>query len=204
MCSLRHGRRVLAPCFPTSHSPAPHSVRPVLPTRRCRGALSLRDRGRGTSSASARRHRVEWSGTARVGPGRPVTEPTRPSVWRKARWNTALGVIAVKIARGEYQGCPPGVVCGSARQPSTASSVDHTVRLPRWRKLASYSRQVWPYLLRDMAIGRPKQVWCIDVTYIPMRRGFLCLVALVEPRDSPEMDSATRKMLSWRVSNTTA
>jgi len=41
----------------------------------------------------------------------------------------------------EYQGCPPGVVRGSARQPSMASSVNQTVRLPRWRKLASYSRQ---------------------------------------------------------------
>ena len=41
----------------------------------------------------------------------------------------------------EYQGCPPGVVRGSARQLSIASSVNHTIRLPRWRKLASYPRQ---------------------------------------------------------------
>ncbi len=54
--------------------------------------------------------------------------------------------------------------------------------------------RVWPYLLRDMAIDRPNQVWCTDLTYIPMRRGFLYLVAV--------MDWATRKVLSWRVSNT--
>jgi len=41
----------------------------------------------------------------------------------------------------EYQGCPLGVVRGSARHASTASSVNQTVKLPRWRKLASYSRQ---------------------------------------------------------------
>ena len=54
--------------------------------------------------------------------------------------------------------------------------------------------RVCPYLLRDLAIGRPNQVWCADLTYIPMRRGFLYLVAV--------MDWATRKVLAWRVSNT--
>ena len=54
--------------------------------------------------------------------------------------------------------------------------------------------RVFPYLLRDLAINRPNQVWCADITYIPMRRGFLYLVAV--------MDWATRKVLAWRVSNT--
>jgi putative transposase len=54
--------------------------------------------------------------------------------------------------------------------------------------------QVYPYLLRELVIERPNQVWCADITYIPMRRGFLYLVAV--------MDWATRKVLSWRVSNT--
>jgi putative transposase len=45
-----------------------------------------------------------------------------------------------------------------------------------------------------VVIDRPNQVWCADLTYIPMRRGFLYLVAI--------MDWATRKVLSWRVSNT--
>jgi len=54
--------------------------------------------------------------------------------------------------------------------------------------------QVYPYLLREMVIDRPNQVWCADITYILMRRGFLYLVAV--------MDWSTRKVLSWRVSNT--
>ncbi len=54
--------------------------------------------------------------------------------------------------------------------------------------------RVFPYLLRDLVVERPNQVWCADITYLPMRRGFLYLVAV--------MDWATRKVLSWRVSNT--
>jgi putative transposase len=52
----------------------------------------------------------------------------------------------------------------------------------------------YPYLLRDMAITRPDQAWCADITYIPMRKGFLYLVAI--------MDWYSRKVLSWRLSNT--
>ena len=54
--------------------------------------------------------------------------------------------------------------------------------------------RVFPYLLRDLVVERPNQVWCADITYLPMRRGFLYLVAV--------MDWATRKVLAWRVSNT--
>ena len=54
--------------------------------------------------------------------------------------------------------------------------------------------RIYPYLLRDLVIDRPNQVWCADLTYIPMRRGFLYLVAV--------MDWTSRKVLSWRVSNT--
>ena len=64
-------------------------------------------------------------------------EPIRPSVWRSAKRNAARKVSAVRIARDEYEGCPPGVVRGSARQPSIAASENQTVKLPRWRKLAS-------------------------------------------------------------------
>ena len=53
---------------------------------------------------------------------------------------------------------------------------------------------IYPYLLRDVVIDRPNHVWATDITYIPMRRGFVYLVAV--------MDWATRKVLSWRVSNT--
>ena len=54
--------------------------------------------------------------------------------------------------------------------------------------------RIYPYLLRDLAIMRPNQVWCSDVTYIPLARGFLYLVVV--------MDWASRKVLAWRLSNT--
>jgi putative transposase len=56
--------------------------------------------------------------------------------------------------------------------------------------------KIYPYLLRHLTIERPNQVWCADVTYIPMHRGFLYLVAI--------MDWASRKVLAWRLSNTLA
>ena len=54
--------------------------------------------------------------------------------------------------------------------------------------------KTYPYLLGGLRIDRPNQVWCADITYLPMRRGFLYLVAI--------MDWLTRKVLAWRISNT--
>lgn len=54
--------------------------------------------------------------------------------------------------------------------------------------------KVYPYLLRGMQIDRPNQVWAADITYIPMSKGFMYLVAV--------MDWHSRKVLSFRVSNT--
>ena len=53
---------------------------------------------------------------------------------------------------------------------------------------------VYPYLLRDLTICRVNQVWAADITYIPMARGFLYLVAII--------DWYSRRVLSWRLSNT--
>jgi putative transposase len=53
---------------------------------------------------------------------------------------------------------------------------------------------VYPYLLRGTIIDQPNQVWAADITYIPMQRGFLYLVAII--------DWATRRVFSWRLSNT--
>ena len=54
--------------------------------------------------------------------------------------------------------------------------------------------RIYPYRLRGLSITRPNHVWCTDVTYIPMARGFCYLVAI--------MDWATRAVLSWRLSPT--
>jgi len=53
--------------------------------------------------------------------------------------------------------------------------------------------KIYPYLLRNMQVNRPDQVWATDITYIPMAQGFLYLVAI--------MDWYSRKVLSWRLSN---
>jgi len=54
--------------------------------------------------------------------------------------------------------------------------------------------KVYPYLLRGLIIDRPNQVWCADITYIPMAKGFVYLVAV--------MDWFSRRVLAWRVSIT--
>lgn len=54
--------------------------------------------------------------------------------------------------------------------------------------------KIYPYLLKGLAITCPNQVWCADISYIPIKRGFLYLVAI--------MDWYSRKVLAWRLSNT--
>jgi len=54
--------------------------------------------------------------------------------------------------------------------------------------------KIYPYLLRGLAIAEPNHVWAADITYIPMARGFLYLVAII--------DWASRAVLAWRLSNT--
>jgi len=88
---------------------------------------------------------------------------------------------------------------------------DHLVNVKRIRRLmrlmglmpiyqkpntskAAKGHKIYPYLLRGLRVDRPNQVWCADITYLPMRRGFLYLVAI--------MDWQTRKVLAWRISNT--
>jgi len=64
---------------------------------------------------------------------------------------------------------------------------------PRTTKSAPGHKR-FPYLLRGLTIDRANQVWCADITYIPIGRGFLYLVAI--------MDWASRAVLAWRLSNT--
>src|SRR5207245_9631353 len=56
------------------------------------------------------------------------------------------------------------------------------------------AHKVYPYLLGGLSIDRVNQVWCSDITYIPMAKGFLYLVAI--------MDWHSRAVLAWRLSNT--
>jgi putative transposase len=71
--------------------------------------------------------------------------------------------------------------------------IETIYRRPNTSKPAPGHR-IYPYLLRGLAIDRPNQVWAIDITYIPMARGFVYLAAV--------MDWFTRRILAWRLSNT--
>ena len=66
-------------------------------------------------------------------------------------------------------------------------------RRPRTSQPAP-ERRVYPYLLRNLTIARANQVWAADITYLPMARGFLYLVAI--------MDWHSRYVVAWRLSNT--
>ena len=84
---------------------------------------------------------------------------------------------------------------------------DHSKSLELMRKMGIHAiyraprtsipfkgHKIYPYLLKDLVIDRPNQVWATDITYIPMAKGFAYLVAV--------MDWASLKVLAWRISNT--
>ena len=107
-------------------------------------------------------------------------------------------VPEVSVLRRPSDGTSPAPR-GRADQPTPGRSADAPdgasaiYRAPR-TSAPHPGHRVWPYLLRGLAIERPNHVWCADITYIPVQRGFLYLVAI--------MDWASRYVLAWRLSNT--
>src|ERR1700733_3872190 len=95
-----------------------------------------------------------------------MIEPIKPSVWRSASRKTARNVSAVRIANGEYQACPPGVVRGAVCQTAIASSVNQTVKLPHLAML--YRQQAKPDV--DFAIDKPP-FWCRPKRRMRLRLG---------------------------------
>src|SRR5258706_12041759 len=91
------------------------------------------------------------------------------------------------VARGDFDGPP-------ARPRLMRKLGLWAVRPKRNTSKRHPGHKVYPYLLRGKTIDRANQVWAADITYIPMRQGFLYLVAII--------DWATRRVLSWRLSNT--
>jgi putative transposase len=100
---------------------------------------------------------------------------------------------------------------GSRQMTNHLTRLGHTVNRKRVQRLMALmglqavapgpptsqphpAHPVYPYRLRGMTIDRPNQVWAADISYVPLARGFMYLVAF--------LDWATRKVLSWRVSNT--
>src|SRR5256885_2167311 len=70
----------------------------------------------------------------------------------------------------------------------------HVSTLMKRMGIEALYRKPYPYLLRGMTIDRPNQVWAMDITYVPLARGFVYLAAVV--------DWFSRRVLSWRVSIT--
>jgi putative transposase len=132
----------------------------------------------------------------------------RSGLYHKPAGETALNLALMRLIDAQFMETP---WYGSRQMARHLRREGHEVGRKRVRRLMAviglvpiYQRprttiphpehRIYPYLLRDLTIDRPNQVWCTDLTYIPMRRGFLYLVAI--------MDWWTRKVLSWRVSNT--
>ena len=133
---------------------------------------------------------------------------SRSGFYRRPAGETPLNLTLMRLIDAQFLETP---WYGSRQMTRHLRREGYTVGRKRIRRLMAkiglvpiYQRprttvphpehRIFPYLLRDAVIERANQVWCADITYVPMRRGFLYLVAV--------MDWATRKVLAWRVSNT--
>ncbi len=133
---------------------------------------------------------------------------SRSSFYYAAKGETASNLALMRLLDAQFLATPwygARQMARHLRRQGHAVGRKRVRRLMRLMGLAAIYPQprtsvphpdhkIYPYLLRDLAITRSDQVWCADVTYIPMRRGFLYLVAV--------MDWASRKVVSWRLSNT--
>ncbi len=132
----------------------------------------------------------------------------RSSYYYRPSLETDYNLLLMKIIDQEYLKYP---FYGSRQMKRHLTRMGYQVPRHRIRRLmrkigimAIYQRpkttnkdithKIYPYLLRGMNINRPNQVWCSDITYIPVKKGFLYLVAI--------KDWYSRKVLSWRLSNT--
>jgi putative transposase len=149
---------------------------------------------RGDETLSLRR-RCALLGLSRSGVYRPAPEPDGGDLALMRRIDELFTAWPFLGSRRLAQ------MLGQAGEPVNRKRVQRLMRMmgiaalgpkPFTSKPAP-GHKVFPYLLRGMTIERPNQVWAADITYIPIGRGFLYLVAV--------MDWASRKVLSWRLSN---
>jgi putative transposase len=132
----------------------------------------------------------------------------RSSMYHKPAEVSAEDLTIMALIDRQYLARP---YYGSRRMAAWLATQGHLVNRKRVQRLmrllglaAIYQRpntskpaaahKIYPYLLRGLAIERVNQVWCSDVTYIPMAKGFLYLVVI--------MDWVSRAVLAWRISNT--
>src|SRR5256884_4192036 len=160
-------------------------------------------------SQAERRAMVE-----RENPGPPIAQQcrllavSRSAVYRKPAEVSPEDLAIMALIDRQYLARP---YYGSRRMAARLATQGHIVNRKRIQRLmrllglvAIYQRpntskpaaahKIYPYLLGGLAIDRVNQVWCADVTYIPMAKGFLYLVVV--------MDWASRAVLAWRLSNT--
>jgi transposase InsO family protein len=101
-------------------------------------------------------------------------------------------VSCIWITRLWAAGCC-AICCVARRGDDEAYGIAAVYRRPNTSKPA-VGHKIYPYLLRWVAVERPNQVWAMDITYIPMARGFVYLTAVV--------DWFSRRVLAWRLSIT--
>jgi len=82
---------------------------------------------------------------------------------------------------------------GRIRRLMRKMGLEAIYRKPR-TSIAQQGNHIYPYLLKDLQIERPNQVWATDITYLPMAKGFAYLVAII--------DLHSRRVMSWQLSNT--
>src|SRR4051795_8409096 len=151
--------------------------------------------------------RAHEPGAANI-PAMPVAGGARSSVYRKPAEVGAEDLAIMALIDRHYLARP---YYGSRRMAAWLATQGHRINRKRVQRLmrllglaAIYQRpntrkpaaahKIYPYLLRGLAIERVNQVWCSDITYIPMAKGFLYLVVI--------MDWVSRAVLAWRLSNT--
>src|SRR5215831_1194979 len=150
----------------------------------------------------------------RMNPALPISQQCRllalprSSVYRKPAEVDAEDLAIMALIDRHYLARP---YYGSRRMAAWLATQGHRVNRKRVQRLmrllglaATYQRpntskpaaahKIYPYLLRGLAIDRVNQVWCSDISYIPMAKGFLYLVVI--------MDWVSRAVLAWRLSNT--
>ena len=132
----------------------------------------------------------------------------RSSAYYRRHRDNALNQQLMRLIDQQYLQTP---FYGVRRMTAQLDRLGHEVNAKRVRRLmrlmgleAVYQKprlsqrnpdhKVYPYLLRDVIVERPDQVWCTDITYIPMHRGWVYLVAV--------MDWFSRYVLAWEVSVT--
>ena len=87
-----------------------------------------------------------------------------------------------------------GTMLGRKKASSLMKTLGIVSIAPKPRaSISSKQHKVYPYLLKELVINKPNQVWAADITYVPMEKGFGYLVAII--------DWHSRKGLSWRLSN---